>query len=151
LALAMPLLGHAAGSAWRQAMHVAHNLAAGAWIGTLGVITIAAWQPSSRVPVPRLVRDFSPIALTSAGVVAVSGVIAAWTYVGSWPALWGTAYGRVLLVKLGGVALVASCGALNWREVRRGLAPRRALLTVEWLVALTVVGLTGVLTETEHP
>jgi copper transport protein len=151
LALAMPLLGHAAGSAWRHGMHVAHNLAAAVWLGTLGVITIATWQSSARRSVERLVRDFSPIALGSAGVVFASGVVAAWVYVGSWSSLWTTVYGRVLLAKLTGVAVVLTCGGINSLEVRGGRAPRRALLTIEWLAALLVLGFAGVLGETEHP
>ena len=151
LALAMPLLGHAAGSAWRHGMHAVHNVAAAAWLGTLGVITIAAWQSAARSSLERLVRRFSPIALTSAGVVFASGVVAAWVYVGSWSSLWATSYGRVLIAKLAGVAVVMACGAINWREARGGRVPQRALMTIEWIAALLVVGFTGVLTETEHP
>jgi putative copper export protein len=147
----MPLLGHAAGSAWRHGMHAAHNLAAAAWLGTLGVITIAAWQSSARSSLERLVRGFSPIALTSAGMVFASGAVAAWVYVGSWSSLWATSYGRVLIAKLTVVAVVMACGGINWREVRGGRVPKRALMTIEWLAALLVVGFTGVLTETEHP
>lgn len=151
LALAMPLLGHAAGSAWRHGMHAVHNLAAAAWLGTLGVITIAAWQPGARSSLDRLVRGFSPMALTSAGVAFASGVVAACVYVGSWSSLWTTSYGRVLIAKLTAVAVVMACGAINLREARGGRVPRREVMTIEWLAALLVVGFTGMLTETEHP
>jgi copper transport protein len=151
LALAMPLLGHAAGSWSRHGMHVAHNLATACWLGTLGVITIASWQPRARSVVDPLVRAFSPIALTAAGVAVVSGALAAWLYVGSWSAFWTTSYGRVLALKLVGVAVIVACGWTNWRSVTHGRSARAVVITTEWLAALGVLALTGVLTETEHP
>jgi hypothetical protein len=57
----------------------------------------------------------------------------------------------VLSLKLGAVALVGLCGFTNWRGVRRGTEPRRALMTAEWIAALLVVAITGLLTEMEHP
>jgi copper transport protein len=98
-----------------------------------------------------LVRAFSPVALASAGTVLVSGVVAAWVYVGSWPALLTTSYGRVLTVKLIGVTVILACGWTNWRAVRGGGSARPLVMTAEWLAALAVLALTGVLTETEHP
>jgi putative copper export protein len=151
LVLAMPLLGHAAGSWLRYGMHVTHNLATALWLGTLGVITIASWRPWARSSVDALVGAFSPIALASAGAAFVSGVVAAWVYVGSWPALGTTSYGRVLTLKLLGVAAIVACGWTNWRAVRVGRSARSGVMTTEWLAALAAIGLTGVLTETEHP
>lgn len=151
LVLAMPLLGHAAGSWSRHLMHVTHNLATALWLGTLGVITIASWRPWARSSVDGLVAAFSPIALASAGAAFVSGVVAAWVYVGSWPALGTTSYGRVLTLKLLGVAVIVACGWTNWRAVRVGPSARSGVMTTESLAALAVIGLTGVLTETEHP
>lgn len=151
LALAMPLLGHAAGSWPRYLVHVAHNLAAAMWIGTLGVLTVASWRSQRGAAIGVLVRAFSPVALTSSCVAFASGTVAAYLYVGTWSALAATSYGRVLLLKLGAVALITGCGWTNWRTVRRGQSPRHGLMAIEWILALLVVGLTGLLTETEHP
>ena len=63
-------------------------------------------------------RAFSPVALACAGVVAVTGVAAAWWHLGALSALWTSAYGRTLLLKLGLLTLVAAIGAYNWRRVR---------------------------------
>jgi putative copper export protein len=153
LALSMPLLGHAAGSSWRYVVHAVHNLGAAAWLGALGVVTIAAWrarEPSDDSLV-RLTRRFSPLALAAAAAVATSGVVVAWIYVGSWAAMWTTEYGRWLTMKLLGVMTIVVCGWTNWRQVRAGRQPRRAVMTLEWMMALVVLGLTGALTETEHP
>jgi putative copper export protein len=159
--LAMPLLGHAAGSLGRYGIHAAHGLGAAAWIGTLGVITLAAWRRTrdsrqadlmaSSDLVARIVPRFSPLALTAAALVAASGVLAAWFYVGSWASLVTSAYGRLLVLKLVVVAGVGACGWANWREIRSNRLPTRALITLEYIAALFVVALTGVLTETEHP
>jgi putative copper export protein len=155
LAVAMPLLGHAAGSALRHVVHVLHNLGAGTWLGTLGVMTLYAWRlRASAEDVPAfaaLVDRFSPLALCAAALVGASGLTVAWLYVGSFEAMWTTAYGRVLSLKLGTVALVGLMGFTNWRGVRRGSEPRRAVMTAEWIAALLVVSITGLLTEMEHP
>ena len=153
LALSMPLLGHAAGSSFRYGVHAVHNLGAAMWLGTLGVVTIAAWrdpEPSDG-STATLIKRFSPLALAAAAAVAASGAIAAWTYVGSWAAMWTTEYGRVLTMKLLGVVTVGVCGWTNWHEVRAGRQPMRAVMTFEWAMALVVLALTGALTETEHP
>ena len=65
--------------------------------------------------------------------------------------MWTTAYGRVLSLKLTAVALVGLFGWTNWRGVRRGSEPRRSVMTAEWIAALLVVAITGLLTEMEHP
>lgn len=151
VALAMPLLGHASGSLLRYGMHAIHGLGAGAWVGTLGVMTLASWRlPHSEV-VASSVGRFSPVALTAAAAVAISGSVTGWLYVGSWASLGTTTYGRVLLLKLFVVAAVGACGWANWREVHNNRLPKRALMTLEFLAALLVIALTGVLTETEHP
>lgn len=152
LALAMPALGHAAGNPARMVLHGLHILGAAAWLGTLGVVTLTAWlRPGFEASVTTLLRRFSPVALVSAATVSASGLIAAWTYVGSWAAMWTTPYGRVLLAKLVGVAIILACGLANWRNAQRGKPPRRAILTLEWVAALFVIGATGALTEAEHP
>jgi copper transport protein len=155
LAVALPLLGHAAGSPQRYIVHVLHNLGAGAWLGTLGVMTLYAWRlpasPEDSTAFAGLVDRFSPLALGAAALVATSGLIVALLYVGSWQAMWTTAYGRVLSMKLAAVALVGVCGWTNWRGVRRGSEPRRSVMTAEWIAALLVVAITGLLTEMEHP
>jgi putative copper export protein len=151
LALVMPLLGHAAGSGWRHGLHVSHNLASALWLGTLGVMTIAVWYTNGRSFVAPILQRFSPIALTCGYVVLTSGLVATVLYVGSWAALWNTTYGRVLTTKLAAVGIVTLCGGINWRAVRRGETASPSVMTLEYLAALCVLALTGVLTESEHP
>jgi putative copper export protein len=153
LTLALPLVGHAAGSLPRHALHAAHGLSAGLWLGTLGVITLAAWS-AHRPPgldVAGLVRRFSPVALAGAVVALATGGAAAWTYAGPWASIATSPYGRLLAAKVTAVVAVVVCGWTNWRRARRNLPPDPTMITAEWLAAVLVLGLTGVLTETEHP
>lgn len=154
---ATPLLGHAAGSASRVPMHGAHVAASGAWVGTLTVIVALHLMSAGRLrggKVERtalVVEQFSPVALTTAGVVLVTGVFSAVIYVGSLEALGGSDYGRALLVKLALVLGVLGCGFFNWRRSCSGGMPRVWLMATETALAWLVVIATAVLTETEQP
>ena len=155
---AVPLVGHAAGSPARYALHLSHVAASGAWLGTLASITMlhrrATRAPADAAAMPDvagLVHRFSPLALAAAAVVLSSGALAAVLYVGGFAPLVSTDYGRLLLVKLACVAAVLACGGLNWRRSRRGEAPSRVLLALECALAVLTLVVTGVLTETEHP
>ena len=161
-AMSLSLSSHAASvPSWRAATMLAdgmHVLAASAWLGTLCVMLISA------LPLPRfvtraangeqvraLVASFSPVALVSAGVASVTGVVAALQHVGSVPNLWGTRYGVVLLVKLAVLSVVTMTGFYNWRFVQpvlpatAGVERLRHSAHVEAFVALVVLLVTAVL------
>ncbi len=154
---AIPLLGHASGVTLRYVVHVGHVLASGLWLGSLAVITMLVLRSRSGAgPVPaddvaRVIARFSPLALTAAAVVVMTGSVAAWWYVGSMDALISTRYGRTLLVKLALVSGVFVGGWSNWRRVRIGARPARSAMLLETGCALLVVIASGVLSETEHP
>ncbi|MER6483412.1 copper resistance protein CopC [Streptomyces virginiae] len=81
---------------------ILHMLAVTTWLGGLSALLVALHK------VPGIersaVRRFSGVAFVSVVVLAVTGVYQAWRQTGSWSALTGTEYGRLLLLK---VALVA--------------------------------------------
>ncbi|WP_328398924.1 copper resistance protein CopC [Streptomyces sp. NBC_00390] len=88
---------------------VLHLLAVAAWLGGLAALLTALYREPS---IERAaVRRFSTLAFTSVVVLAVTGIYQSWRQVGSWPALTGTSYGRLLLAK---VALVAVMVAVAW-------------------------------------
>ncbi|HET7585957.1 MAG TPA: CopD family protein [Gemmatimonadaceae bacterium] len=168
MALALSLSGHAV--AVQSAVPVAvaldavHIVAAGGWLGTLLVLVLAgipaARQISAEQPAPALrdlVTVFSPVTLTSAAIIVVTGLITAWFHLGSIPALWSTPYGRVLIIKL--VALVATLavGAYNWKvltpRLGDGNAPARLRSSSMGELALGVVilAVTAVLVATPPP
>jgi copper transport protein len=102
-----------------------HVLGAGLWLGTLGVL-LAAGLPATAYAVTAhrgeavaaMVRAFSPVALVSAGVVMVTGLVNALLLVDAPSSLWTTAYGRTLLLKLALLAGVAALGFHHWRRVQ---------------------------------
>jgi putative copper export protein len=102
--------------------------------------------------VASLVNSFSPIALGSAAVVVVSGVIASWVHLEHLPALWQTAYGQVLLLKLFLVAITLTIGAYNFRRVQPQLANEvgstrlRRSAAIELSVGFLILLVTGFLT-----
>ncbi|MEZ5420049.1 MAG: CopD family protein [Vicinamibacterales bacterium] len=148
--VATPLLGHGASSVWQQATHAAHLAVAGAWLGTVGVLALAARDTPPAV-LGAAIRRFSPVALACAAGAGVSGVVLALTYLGTIDAAVSSPYGRWLLAKLAAVAAVGACGLVNWRRTRAGAAPAPAVLRAEALAAVLVVVVTAIVTETEHP
>jgi len=111
-------------------VNAVHILAASTWLGTLLILTIvgirgvikraAAGLPRAEL-VCDLVNSFSPLALTAATIVALSGLTTAWLHLKRLSALWTTSYGIALIVKLIFVAGVVAMGAWNWKRVRPSL------------------------------
>jgi putative copper export protein len=136
LALATALSGHAAASGrWTfvaVASDTVHILAAGGWLGALLLVLVAGVPAAAALPslgrgtaVRSMVEVFSPMALMFAGALGVTGVIAAVLRIGTWSALTGTDYGRLLLLKIGALVLVLIMGGYNWRRLRPSLNAER--------------------------
>lgn len=111
-------------------VNAVHVLAASTWLGTLlvlaivgihGVIRSRATPIQRAVMVSDLVNSFSPLALTAAAIVAITGVTTAWLHLKRISALYTTSYGIALVVKLVFVLSVVVLGAWNWRRVRPSL------------------------------
>ncbi|MFD6923026.1 copper resistance CopC/CopD family protein [Streptomyces sp. NPDC059944] len=103
-----------------------HLLAMAVWLGGLTALLTALHRPAEPVS-PAVVTRFSRLALASVAVLAVTGVYQSWRGLGSWDALTSTTYGRLLLVKLGGVALLLAGAAFSRRWTARLAAPRAAV------------------------
>lgn len=171
-ALATPLLvGHTQTVRPVAAMLAAdlvHLVAGAFWVG--GVIGLLSYLRAAR-PVasgdrPRVavedaaavVATFSRYALVSVLLLAASGILMGVLIVGSWQALLVSTYGRLLLAKLGLVAVVVALAACNrlrflprisripgaaeqWLSLRRTLRWEAAVL-------VAVLAVTGFLTNT---
>ena len=81
-----------------------HVIGAGGWIGSLSMVLVAGIPAAAALPddqghaaVGALLNAFSPTALVFAGILAVTGAVAGWRNVGSVSALFGPAYGQVLV------------------------------------------------------
>jgi methionine-rich copper-binding protein CopC/uncharacterized membrane protein len=170
LAVTPALSGHAASAPRLTAVAIVadalHVVGAGGWIGGL-LVLIAAGVPAARAlpegergrGVAALVNAFSPTALAFAATLALTGVFAAWLHVGTFGALWGSAYGKTLLLKLGLLTAVFGTGAYNWLRVRPALGggapdgPRRLRRSAAFEIAVGVVVLlvTAALVATATP
>ena len=155
LAIASPFLGHPASTAYAplaMSLDAVHVAAAGGWGGSILMLALVAVPRSSavageeRITVLRgLLRAFSPLALSCAFALLVTGVVEAGLQLGSVSALWNSDYGLALFRKLVFVALVAALGAWHWRFAQPRLRNERSVTALRWSIALDVVFLLGVL------
>lgn len=141
-------------------LDVAHVAAAGAWLGTLFVLTVAVLPAVRSAPGEtrtRLLASFSPVALASAAVLAMTGGVAAWLHLEAPSALWSTRYGQLLLAKLATLVGVAAVGCYNWRVVTprvahdAGAAALRRSAVVELTLGAILLAITAVLVATPLP
>ena len=147
-------------------VNAVHILAASTWLGTLLVLTVVGIRGvirrgppgSSRAElVCDLVNSFSPLALTAASIVVLTGLTTAWLHLKRLSALWTTSYGIALCVKLILVLIVVMLGAWNWRRVRPSLGESgseetiRRSATMELTVGALVLIVTAVLVTLPSP
>lgn len=137
------------------ASDVAHAVAGAVWFGGLvGLATVLrARKGDDAATAAPVVARFSGIAAISLLVVTIGGSLLAWREVQAFDALTSTTYGKVLLVKIGVVALVAALG--GWNRFRLvpaiGTAPKKASallrrgVRIEAGLLVGVLVLTGVL------
>ncbi|MHB1952037.1 MAG: copper resistance D family protein [Acidiferrobacteraceae bacterium] len=97
----------------------AHLIASSVWAGSVFVAVAALWpssQTMERLAHPVVGAFASRLSRASGialGIVLVTGFVSAWHYVVQWHNLWGTDYGRVLLVKLLLISVAMILGATN--------------------------------------
>jgi putative copper export protein/mono/diheme cytochrome c family protein len=100
-----PLLGHAGAlpgmaGAVLVLIEMAHLLAAGAWLGPLLPLLVSVIRlPPAQAAL--LCERFTPVGLIAVGTIAMTGLPQAAESIGGIPALFGTRYGHLALLKLG--------------------------------------------------
>lgn len=182
LAASQPWSGHpaaASNASIAVLTQLLHLLGAGGWVGSLALLTLVAipaakqlgsgaavadsgettddvtGDPDARIAA--LVRAFSPTALAFSALLATTGVITAWDNLGGLAALWKSAYGRTLFLKMGILSIAVATGAYNWRRVLPGLgepgtsAKLRRSSLLELAAATLVLVVTAVLVATPMP
>ncbi|MDC0772401.1 copper resistance CopC/CopD family protein [Streptomyces sp. HD] len=87
-----------------------HLLATAVWLGGLAALLVTLYR--ARLT-PAVVTRFSRLAFASVTVLAVTGVYQSWRGLGSWAAVTGTTYGRLLLLKLAAVVLLLGAAAAS--------------------------------------
>jgi putative copper export protein/mono/diheme cytochrome c family protein len=129
--LALVHSGHAAAtSGWLGTFHRAadglHLIAASAWLG--GLLPLALLLAAARRGTMSLATAFdvttrfSALGVISVGILIATGVVNGWILAGSVPALVGTEYGELLLLKVALFLAMVAIAAVN----RRCLTPRLA-------------------------
>ncbi|SCK14071.1 copper resistance CopC/CopD family protein [Streptomyces sp. WMMB 322] len=114
---------------------VVHLLAVATWLGGLAsLLTVLHRGPS---PGRAVVRRFSQVAFGSVVVLAVTGLYQSWRQLGTFTALTGTSFGRLLLTKVGLVVLLVGLAYVSrqWTsrlgEVRAGTGKDTAAESAE--------------------
>jgi putative copper export protein len=156
VAATLPLTGHAVaepGPTLSVLTQVVHVVGGGLWLGTLSLLFVFMFVGrKDHAPQHALwIQSFSPLALSGAALLMISGVVTTVRYVDFPTALWTTPYGGVLTAKIILVGLVVACGVYNWRRVRPQLtdpdseADLRRWVTRELGFALLVLAVTAAL------
>jgi len=122
------LVSHAAAQPEGRAVYllcqIAHLTAVAAWMGVLLHIFFARRHLLTPIAVPllaQIVRRFSPFALAATSLLALTGIFTAWRFLQSTGALFTSAYGLTLLVKLTMLAPAVAAGFVNFRSIRPAL------------------------------
>lgn len=114
---------------------VLHLLAVATWLGGLAALVTALFRAPADTPIEAsAVRRFSRLAFGSVLVLVGTGIYQSWRQLGSWSALTGTSYGRLLLVKIGLVAVLVGIAWISRRWTGRlaeTTAPEAAVVVVE--------------------
>jgi putative copper resistance protein D len=98
---------------------IVHLLAAGAWLGALPLLAVAlvrageGQSPALDCTALLTTRRFSAIGALCVGALLFTGTVNTWYLVATPPALFGTAYGQLLLVKLALFAAMLALAAHN--------------------------------------
>jgi putative copper export protein len=136
--LAMAFVSHAAAQPAERALYISsqivHLACVAAWMGVLLHLFVARRYLLTAESAPLLaeiVRRFSPFALATTSLLAVTGVFAAWRFVQTTGAFFTSAYGITLLVKLTLLVPAVAAGWINFRHIRPALLASVARSTGE--------------------
>ncbi|MEK9518336.1 copper resistance protein CopC [Streptomyces venezuelae] len=115
---------------------VLHLLAMGVWLGGLLTLMLLLRHrgPGSRDIPASAIGRFSTLAFRAVVVLVGTGVYQSWRQVGSWEALFTTAYGKILVVKVAAVILVLWMASFSRRWTAR-LVHEASLPATETLMA----------------
>lgn len=144
---------------------VLHLVAAGAWLGgllplILFLIEVCRDKTPAAIRVAQAATlRFSVLGLTCVGTLIATGIVNTWFLAGNVPALLGTLYGQLLLVKVALFAAMIAVAAVNQRKLLPCLADAssgpgvclaaiqrvRRNASVEAIVGIVVLALVGVI------
>lgn len=168
LAISASFLGHAASvpdvPLLAMSLDAVHVLAAGGWAGAILMLAVAALPQLRSVPTTNrlavarnLLRAFSPLALTCAAVIALTGLVTGWLQLRELDLVLGSDYGLMLVRKVVVVLFIAMLGAYHWKVVQPSVDSERSItrfrmsLALDVTLVLLVLVFTALLTGTAPP
>lgn len=153
--------GAAPGQVWAVLGDYLHLLAAAAWLGGLALLPLLTWQLGQMPPLAGYlyllspVRRFSYLASFAVLFLFLTGLFSSLVELPGMASLWTTAYGRVLLLKLGLVLLAMGLALFNNRLVHGRLpwlVPRfKRQVTTEAILGLGIMLSVATLVQTVTP
>ncbi|AHY46485.1 Putative copper export protein [Rubrobacter radiotolerans] len=133
-----------------------HIVAASVWMGGVLGFSLLLSGPLRKLPpedrsrlLGAAVRRFTRVASVAVAVLLVTGLYAASLHVPSLEALFGTPYGRALIMKSGLLVVLLTVGAIN--ALDRGGEPFGRMVRAEGLLVLGVFVATGFLSTLPPP
>ncbi|MGJ5177247.1 copper resistance D family protein [Bradyrhizobium oligotrophicum] len=131
-----------------------HMLGAGVWIGGLPYFLMALNGCNSDQDQRLIGRRYSLMSMASVAAIVLGGTVMAIAYLGSFAAIYGTAYGVMTSAKVAMLVMLLALGAGNFLAVERlrrrdGAAPllrMKRFVEVELGIGLTVLLTAGSLT-----
>lgn len=153
-------LSHAAGRLEGRALLLGldslHQVAAGVWVGGLVHMLAIAFKRDDLGWPAAVLRRFSTMAITAVATLVIAGGWLALRYVGGVHALFGTAYGLMVVTKVVVLLGLLALGGANFRAIRRlpreaPMAPLRLRRFVEVEVGLGVTVLLAAASLTSLP
>jgi len=164
--------GHAIGASGVEGVihpgaDVLHLIAAAAWDGSLPLLALLLATAEHDPIVAAMARDttlrFSTLGILSVGTLLATGVVNSWYLVGSLPALIGTPYGRLLLIKIALFLGMVAIAAVNRLHVTphllrnetataalRQLRRNAAIETLFGVLVVVIVAVLGTLPPASH-
>ncbi|NUR58262.1 MAG: copper resistance protein CopC [Catenulispora sp.] len=136
---------------------VLHLLAMATWVGGLTALAIAILAGTTNLDADErliVVRRFSTTAFVAVCVLATTGVYQGWRQVRHWDSLFGSDYGRMLIIKSSIFLVLLSLGYLARRILAAtspDLARLRRSVAAEFGLALVVLAVTALLVESQPP
>jgi copper resistance protein D len=95
-----------------------HYLTTASWIGGLPFLLLAMKRVTDVEKKARISQNFSRLAQISVVLLFAAGLAMSWVYVGSWNAVYGTAYGIMVTTKVVLFGCLLLLGAANYYIVK---------------------------------
>jgi copper transport protein len=147
-----PLAGHPASTTAPLLTIVAdtaHLVSVAIWLGGLAMLLGFVLRRANEKELDAILPVWSNWAALAVTVLVLAGTAQALIQVATLNALLHTTYGKLLLVKIGLLAVVLTVAAVSRRAVRSSGAPRlKRTVLVELAGAVLILGLTSVLVQT---